>query len=209
MNFFKDLWNYLYDVYLRVDGSYENIAFEKTPLFSLRLTVLGIFIGTVAACIIMAYNKQVLGGAVRRIISREALSVEKALTIKELGYRGNAIIRNAFIASSTLRRFVKCAGEEEFIAEQNRLREEHEQRIAAGEKLPKFKEITYVVDPATDRFYSPEDLRIRAEVRFEKKGSGWVSTVLTILFLCVAFFIILLVLPMVFGVVDNFLGAIK
>ena len=207
--FFEDVWNYLYDVYLRVDGNYENIGFEKTPLFSLRLTVLGIFLGAIIACVIMAYNKQVLGGAVRRMIGREALCADKALTLAELGYNKNVIMRNAFCSSSTMRRFVKCVGEQEFIEEQNGLREEYEKRVAAGEDLPKFKEIEYVIDPDTDKFYIPEDLRIRAEIRFEKKGSGWVSTLITILLMCVVFFIVLLILPMIFGAADEFIGSFK
>ena len=209
MNFFKDLWNYLYDVYLRVDGNYENIGFEKTPLFSLRLTVLGIFLGAVIACVIMAYNKQVLGGAIRRIIGMQALCADKAMTLEELGYNKNIIMRNAFRGSSTMRRFVKCVGEQEFIAEQNTRREEYEKRRAAGETLPKFKEIEYVIDPDTDKFYIPEELRIRAEIRFEKKGSGWISTLVTILLMCVVFFIVLLILPMIFGAADDFLGSFK
>lgn len=209
MNFFKDVWNYLYDVYLRSEGSYENIDFEKTPLFSLRLMVLGIFVGAVIACVMMAYNKKVLGGAVRKIIASEANSAESAKTIAELGYSKNFVLRNAFCSSVSMRRVVKCVGEEKFLAEQEERRREYEEKIAAGEKLPKFKEIEYVIDPETDRFYIPEELRIRAEIRFEKKGSGWLATALTILLLCIAFFVVLLVLPMIFGAADEFLGSLK
>ena len=46
-NFFQDIWNYLYSVYLSVDGNYANLGFDKNTLFSLRLLVLGIFVGTV------------------------------------------------------------------------------------------------------------------------------------------------------------------
>ena len=209
MDFFKNVWNYLYDVYLSSEGSYENIGFEKTPLFSLRLTVLGIFVGAIIACLMMAYNKKVIGGAVRKMIADGVLSPDGAKTLEELGYRKNVIMRNAFRSSVSMRRVVKCVGEEEFIAEQNKKREEHEKRIEAGEKLPKFKEIEYVIDPDTDKFYIPEELRIRAEVKFEKKGSGWLATVLTVLALCVAFFAVLLVLPLIFGITDEMIGSFK
>ena len=207
--FFEDLWNYLYDVYLRVDGNYENIGFEKTPLFSLRLTVLGIFLGAIIACVAMAYNKQFLGGAVRKMIACEALSRDKAMSLEELGYNKNVIMRNAFRSSVSLRRVVRCVGEEEFLAERTNRREEYEKRREAGEKLPKFKEIEYVIDPDTDKFYIPEELRIRAEVKFEKKGSTWVSSLITAILLCVLFFVVLLILPMIFGAADEFLGSFK
>ena len=171
--------------------------------------MLGIFLGAIIACVIMAYNKQVLGGAARKMIASEALSPERAMTLEELGYRKNIIMRNAFRSSVSLRRVVRCVGEEEFIAEQNERREEYEKRREAGESLPRFKEIDYVIDPDTDKFYIPEDLRIRAEIKFEKKGSGWVSSVITIALLCVLFFIVLLVLPMIFGAADDFLGGLK
>ena len=34
-SFFEDLWNYLYDVYLNVDGGYQDLGFESAPLFPL------------------------------------------------------------------------------------------------------------------------------------------------------------------------------
>jgi len=209
MDFFKNIWNYLYDIYLSSDGNYENINFEKTPLFSLRLTVLGIFIGAIIACVVIAYNKKVLGGAVRKIIAEEVLSPENAKTIAELGYEKNILLRNAFRSSVSLRKIVKCAGEEKFIAEQNERREAHEKRRADGEKLPKFKQIDYIIDLKTDRFYIPEELKYRADVKFEKKGSGWLATVITILLLIVAFFVVLLALPWIFGAADSFLGSFK
>lgn len=205
-NFFKNLWNYLYDVYLRVDGSYENIGFEKTPLFSLRLTVLGIFVGAIIACGIMAYNKQVIGNAIRKLIEQGANSPENAQTLKELGYNKNFLMRNAFRSSVTLRKTVKCVAEEEFYLEQKQRREEHEKKQAEGEKLPKFKEIEYLTDINTDRFYIPEESKIHAGMKFNKKGSGWLASILGMVILCVIFFAVLLVLPLIFGAIDEFLG---
>ena len=203
--FFEDVWNYLYDVYLRVDGNYENLDFSSSPLFSLRLTVLGIFIGTIIACFAMAYHKQVLGGIVRRLISTGSTSKESAKRADELGYKRNFLVKNALCRSVALKRVVKCVGEEKFILDQAQEKEEYEKKINEGAKLPKFKDQEYLVDIETDSFYIPEELRIRAEIKFEKKGSGWLSTVLGIIGLIIIFFLLLLVLPHLLGFVDGML----
>ena len=72
--------------------------------------------------------------------------------------------------------------------------------------LPRFKDREYIGEATTDRYYIPEELRIRAEIKFEKKGSGWLSAILSIVLLAVIFFVVLLVLPMVLQFLDNYLG---
>ena len=204
-SFFEDVWNYLYDVYLRVDGNYENLDFSSSPLFSLRLTVLGIFIGTIIACVSMAYHKQVLGGIVRKLIASEALSKESAKSAAELGFGKKILAKYALRRSVALRRVVRCVGEEEFILAQAQEKEEYDKKRAEGAKLPKFKEQEYLVDIETDSFYIPEELRIRAEIKFDKKGSGWLATVLGAIGLIIIFFLLLLVLPHLLGFVDRIL----
>ena len=140
-NFFQDIWNYLYYIYLSVDGNYENLGFDRNTLFSLRLLVLGIFVGTIFACLSMAYNKQVLGNAVRRLLEKGATSPETALVYSDLGYsKKNFLIRHAFATSVSLRRVVKCVEEEEFYREQNEDMEEYEKKRKENKKLPRFKE---------------------------------------------------------------------
>ena len=204
-SFFEDLWNYLYNVYLKVDGSYENLGFESSPLFSLRLTVLGIFVGAIIACIAMAYHKQVLGGIVRKLISLGATDKESAKSASELGYSKNFLAKNALCRSLSLRRTVKCVGEEEFILDREKEKEEYEKKLSEGQKLPKFKEEEYLVDIENDLFYIPEESVDKAELKFKKKGSGWLATVLGILGLMLIFFVLLLVLPYLLGFVDGML----
>lgn len=209
-SFWEDVWNYLYDVYLRVDGNYQNLGFEKMPLMSLRLTVLGIFVGMVAGCIAMVYHKQVIGGVVRTLIAKGCTDPETALNAAELGYEKNILAKNALRGSVSLRRVVRCVEEESFYAQQSADRQAYEEKLraAGARRAPAFKERTYLTDVSVDRFYIPEELRIRAEIKFEKKGSGWVSGVLGILGLAIIFFCLLLVLPQILQMTDNFLGGI-
>ena len=205
----NNIWDYLYNVYLGVGTNYENLGFEKNPLFSLRLMVLGLFIGIVIACIAAAYHKQVLGGIARKLIAEGCLSAETAKSAKELGYGKNFLAKHALCRSVSLRRVVKCVEENEFYERQNAEEAEYEQRREAEPKLPKYKAKEYLIDIENDRFFIPEELRIRAEVKFEKKGSGWLSSVWGIVILCVAFLIILLALPHIFDAIDGFVGIFK
>ncbi len=208
--FLEDVWNYIKGVFFGSDaGYYENLGFEKSPLFSFRLMVLGIFIGAIIACVVMAYNKQVLGNAVRKIIAEGATSKENAKTLSELGYEKNFFIRNAVRSGVSLRKVVKCVEEEEYYAEQQREEEEYEQKRKNDPSLPKYKAQEYMVDVNTAHFYIPEEIRIRAEIRFEKKGSGWVAGVVGAILLCVILFFLLLAMPLILGGINDLVGFFK
>ena len=208
--FLEDVWNYIKSVFFSSDsGYYENLGFEKSPLFSFRLMVLGIFIGAIIACVAMAYNKQVLGNAVRKIIAEGATSKENAKTLSELGYDKSFFIRNAVRSGVSLRKVVKCVEEEEYYAEQRREEEEYEQKRKDNPSLPKFKAREYMVDVNTAHFYIPEEIRIRAEIRFEKKGSGWITSIVGVVLLCVILFLLLLAMPLILGGINDLVGFFK
>ena len=205
----QDIWDHIYNVYLSVDGSYENLGYGSNTMISIRLVVLGIFIGLVIACVAMAYNKQVLGGFVRRLLSSEIKSAESAKTLSELGYEKNPFIRGAVRKSVALRRVVHCVEEDEFYARQNADREAYDQRREQSPELPKFKEQEYLVDPSADHFYIPEQICDMAEQKFYARGSSWLTTIIMIIGLCIGFFVLLLVLPNILNLVDEFIGTFK
>lgn len=211
--FFRKLWEFFYyDVYLALDSNYQNLGFDTGVITSVRIIVLGIFIGTVIGCLYMAYNKQVLGDAVRKMLSEEGgcRSAENAKTLAELGLVKNPFIKSAVQRSASLRRVVRCVEEEEFYRAQAERKAEYEKKRAESEeRLPKFRELEYFVDASNDHFYIPEELCDMAEHKFESKGFSWTATIIGIVLLCIAFFIVLLVLPKVLTFVDEFLGTFK
>ena len=167
--------------------------------------MLGIFVGAIIACVAMAYHKQVLGGIVRKLIASGATAKKSAKSASELGYSKNFLAKNALCRSLSLHRIVKCVGEEEYLAAFEQEKAEYEKKLAEGEKLPKLRERQYLTDIETDLFYIPEELLSKAEMKFKKKGSGWLATLLGILALIIIFFVILLLLPHLLGVVDKML----
>ncbi|MBP3370091.1 MAG: hypothetical protein J6L85_04995 [Clostridia bacterium] len=205
----EDLWGYLHEVYSGVDGYYENISLGNNSILSIRLVVLGLFLGVIIACIAMAYNKQILGGFVRKLLTEECRGADSAKNLFELGYIKNPFIRSAVQKSVSMRRVVRCVEEDEFYERLNAEREEYEKKRAEEPSLPKFREIEYRVNASEDHFYIPENMSDMAERKFYAKGSSWLTTIIAIVVLCIAFFVLLLVLPNILHMVDQFIGSFK
>ena len=207
-NFFEDVWNYLSEAYFNIGDGYTNLGTQNSHLITIGTVVFGIYVGALIACVAMFYNRQIVGGAVRRMLEQKIDSREKAVTVSELGYKKNFFIRSLFRDSNSLRKVVKCVEEEDFYSEQNASRIEYEKKREAGEKLPRFHDEIYRVDIENDRFYIPEEQEIAAATKFRKKGSTWGSMIISIVLLTVAFFALLLFLPWFLGQLDGAFGTI-
>ena len=208
MKFFEDIWNYFYDAYFNMGEGYANLGTEANPLITVGTVVFGLYIGIVIACIVMFYNRQIVGSAIRRMLEMKIHTREDAKTISELGYVKNFLIRSLFRDSGSLRRVIKCVEEEDFYAEQNQSRAEYEKKREEGEKLPKFRDEIYRVDIDNDHFYIPEELEIEALTKFNKKGSSWVSMIIWIVVISIVFVLLLFFLPWFLGQLDSALGNI-
>ena len=193
-DFFDRIWNYLYEAYIKTDSSFGG----QDSLVTVGTVVLGLFIGSIIACIVIMYNRNLLGTVVRKMLSLDISQRENAKTIEELGYKKNIFIRSFFRDSESLRRVVKCVEEEDFYAEQEKAKASVDEVRASNKKLPKYKEQIYRADVDNDHFYIPENLRDVAERRFNKKGSGWISMIIAIIVLTAAFIALLFVLPLIF-----------
>ncbi len=99
--------------------------YQQTPL---TMIISSLFIGIIIACMAILYHQLLLGGIVRRIIQKKALSPESALTVEELGYNSkNIFIRFALRSNSTFRKTVHATEEKPlkyYIPEEKRIREE-------------------------------------------------------------------------------------
>lgn len=208
-NFFQDVWNYLYDAYFNIGDGYENLGTDGSPIITVGVVVFGIFIGAIIACVVMFYNRRVVGSAVRRMLNDKIHSREEAKSLSELGYEKNVFIRTLFRDNAALRRVVKCVEEEDFYSEQEKARHEYESERQKNKKLPKFHEKIYRVDISNDRFYIPEEQIDVAQTRFRKKGSGWASMIISIVILTVVFIALLFFLPWFLDGLNDAFGVIS
>ena len=197
------IWEGFRNLFIESDEYYEYLTVDVGTLLSVRLIILGLFIGMCFATFASVYNKKVLGDVVRKILSQNALSPETALTVEELGYQKKLLTRYAFKNSTSLRRVVKSREEVLYYQELENKRKEYLSKKNNGEKIPKFKEIPYKMDVTADHFYIPEDMKYMADIKFDKKGASWLSAVLLTVILTIAFFVIMYFLPDILGFIND------
>ena len=204
-----ELLEYLSQTYFSVDfGTYEHFSVSGTSGGTVRNMILAIALGIIIAAVLTAYTREGLGGFVRRLIKEDALAPEKSKTLMELGYFRSTMLRRALSRGSALRMVVRCTEQEAF--EANRA-EQGTDAVGTADKpkakIPFLKGTSeYRMDFTTARFYIPEDLRHRAEIRFDKKGSGWIPVIVISVVTVIAASALCFFLPDLLQFADNLIG---
>jgi hypothetical protein len=202
---FEELWEFYKDKYFTPQfGDYEHIEIAESSLVTLPMVAVAAIIGMCLAAIAAIFNKRYLGDFARALISAEALTPESAQTLEQLGYLKNTTIRSSLKNGTTLRRVVKCVEEEQYYAELKKKREEFEQ--TNKDPKAKFKEVPFKMDVSAAHFYIPEDLKYTAELKFEKKGTDWLSFMLVVVGSIALALLLIWVVPELLQMTDNFLG---
>lgn len=205
MSLLEELFRAFYYFDYGNNAYYPNLNMDSDSLIFVKNVILGIFIGLCIAAFGAVYNKRVLGNFVRKLLREECLSKESAKTLYELGAMQNYAIRNAVRKSTSLRRVVRCKEEEEFLAEQEKLRLEFEES-AKGDKKAVFREEKFEIDTANDHFYIPEEMKYMADVKFESRGTTWLGAILFVVLMAIVFVALIVFLPDIFQMLDNFVG---
>lgn len=203
----EDFWNDFHDKYINPNEVYEHLDLGSGSLLSIRMIIIGLFIGIALSGFAAVFNKRVLGAFVRRLIKEECFSPESAKTLDELGFGTNLFVRYALRSGGvTLRRVVKCREEELYCQELEARRVAHEEARKADASLGKFKEVPYRTDVLADSFYIPEELRISAEFKFEAKGTSWGGIIALMIISIIMLVAVLVALPEVLGLIDDLLA---
>lgn len=205
----EELWTYLSEKYLTIDISqYQNLGIRvgDDGLINLSWAIVAFCLGMVVAAILAVYEKKGLGEFVRKLIYEDCYTPESAKTLYELGFRKNAAVRGA-LRSGSLSKIVKCAQKVAYDEQIAQKKAEYEQN--ATKDSPAFVSVPYKINYETDTFYIPKEDSYAADVRYDKKGSGWIAVlVVAVLSLVVAAFIIF-ILPEMLQMLDNFIGMMK
>lgn len=165
-------------------GNYENLT-NFDPVVC-KWAIFGLYFGIVAAAVITAFTKLILGRLPRGLIDAGALSPDSAKTLGEVGCN-NALFRFFLKHGFTLRNVVHCVGAGE---------DDNLTRIW-GKVIINFNEA---------RFYVPEAKRDAVVSRFSKKGSGWVTVLLVAVIGLVAVAGIFKVLPPILEYFNSVFG---
>ena len=205
-----ELWQYIYQKLFSTDLPYlENFKIQSNSLFSLRWMMIGLAVGAIIAAISTVYNKRYIGDFIRRLLYQQCYDAESAKTLAELEYSGVAGIRSAIRTGGSLSRWVRCAEEDEFYAEAERQREKFDEEHKDDKHPPKFKMPDFKRDCQTMHFYIPEDMKYKAEVKFEKDGASWFAAIVIAVISIVLCLAINYFLPEILVGVDNFISFLK
>ncbi|NLK39165.1 MAG: hypothetical protein GX303_02790 [Clostridiales bacterium] len=172
-----------------MNNQYENLNFGN-GIISLEMMIIAIFIGAVLAAFAAVYNKRILGNFVWTLLKSGINSKENAKTIYELKFQKNPFLRAALREGSVFRRIVHFAEEDDEGAEGKR-----------GKKP--------AINFKTARFYIPEELRIRAEIRYHRKGTDWLTFTLSVIIFAILAIGVYYILPELLTMLDNLITEIK
>lgn len=175
-----------------MNNQYENLNFGN-GFISLEMLILAIFIGAVLAAFAAIYNKRILGNFVWLLLKSGINSKESAKTIYELNCQKNPFLRAALKNGSVLRRIVRSTEDDDTAELQ--LKEK-------GLRMP-------AMNLKTARFYIPEEMRIKAEIRYHRKGTDWVTFVLALVVFAAIALAIYYLLPELLTMLDNLISEIK
>ena len=204
----EELWEYFVDTYINNETTYENLDFGG--LFSVQTLVIGLFLGLAAAGFVAVFNKQINGAFVERLMREGCVSPESAKSLPELDLADKLTLRYAVSRGVNLRRVVKCREEAEYDAESAQKAEEYAEMRKENPRLPKqFTPKPFKVDPDAHHFYIPEDMKYMAEVKFDRKGNSWWSAVIYAAVILVALVALIVFLPNILNLLDEFIGSLK
>ena len=171
-----ELVSYFKETYFTIRfGAYDNFSITEQTANTVNRIIPALILGIIIAAVATVFSRRLVGDFVRTLIEKEALSPERGVTLLETGAFRSTVVRRELCRGVFLRKVVFCREEQAFLDE-------------------KGKDATYEIDFTKDHFYIPEDLKYRAENRFNQKGTGWLSVVLTVV-----------LVPLVVGLICRFM----
>ena len=208
ISLWKLLWQYFVDLFIYPENiAFDNLNMSLDVMITVRNIIVGLFIGVIVASFMIVYTKRVLGGFVRKLLSDEIFSEQKAIRLAETGYVTNFSIRNALRKGNTLRCVVRCREEEEHKRMMAEAELVHAEQREKDPSMPPFVPNTYMVDPDADHFYIPEELKYQAEMRFDKRGTTWLAFIGVIIVTFILFCALMLVIPELLELIDALAGS--
>ena len=165
-------------------GAYDNFSVTERTANIVNTLIPALIWGIIIAAIATFYSRRIVGEFVRTLCKKEAFSPDAGVTLLDAGLFRSTVIRREICLNAFLRKVVFCREEQEFLVE-------------------KGKDAIYKIDFTKDHFYIPEDLKYRAEIRFNQKGSTWVYVVLTVVLVPVVVGLLCRFMPDTLQLIDS------
>ncbi len=226
------LFNDLFGVHFH---KYEHIPLGPSSNRSAQLVILAAVIALILASVIVLITKRREGRFVKKLLKDECFSPERAKSLSELGEFRSTFLRRALVRGGMLGKCVYCVRVDAAEASKEDSKDTGEaaedvdetslsadEGIAKSENAPTDEAAAMAlelrkhekykltgegkIDFKTARFYIPEVLKYRAEVRYEGRDLGWVAVVLTVVLSLVGAFLVSRFLPDFIQLLDNLIG---
>ncbi|MBQ3063446.1 MAG: hypothetical protein IJC99_01405 [Clostridia bacterium] len=181
-------------------GEYEHISFDAADASLLQIIIWGLCIGAVLASLLMLYHQNVPGKLVRALLRAAAHDTDTAKTLDELGLSGRPLIARELRRGALLQKFIRNAVQEAGKTDTATARENSD---STAQNAPCEASAPTTGVPA--RYYIPEELKYRAAVRYDKKGNGLVSLLITVVLSLVMAVLLLKLIPLALSMIDSIL----
>ncbi len=223
----RDLVDYFNQALFGLEfGVYDNFSVDGSMGTTVRSLIIGIMFGTVFAGALMYYTKNVHGKFIHTLLKNECFTPENAMTLREIGLFRSPSVRRDLASGGVLAKLTKrlsatattlpLASEAEAAAPVSEAEQatkdgeteqmpEAEGKGAASAPVPAEEP---AMDFLNDRFYIPEELKYKAEVRYDRAGSGKLPFVITVV-ACITIAILLCrFMPTLLGFADWLISAL-
>ena len=183
-----ELISYFKETYFSIRfGAYDNFSVTEQTANIVNKIIPALILGIIIAAVATVFCRRGVCRFVKTLVEKVALSPEAGVTLFDTGAFRSTVIRRKLCRDAFLRKVVLCREEQEFLSKNG-------------------SDKSYQIDFTKDHFYIPEDLRARAEVRFEKKGSSWGMVVLASVLTVVGAGLLCWLLPDIVQLADNIIS---
>lgn len=170
---------------------------ELNPLMSLEVIVWCLCGGLILGALGSYFTRRDASLLIHKMIGDEIFTPDRALTLEEAGLAANLPLRLSLRTGKPLRRLLTCVNEEEFPKKKCSFA----RRFFTGEG-----EIVQT-DFKTARFYLPEEMKYRAETRYNVKNVTPLDLLLSVIILIAAGFVAIYAAPKLVEFLGGFLSS--
>ena len=170
---------------------------ELNPLMSLEVIVWCLCGGLILGALGSYFTRRDASILIHKLIEGEYFTPDRAITLEELGLAANLPLRLSLRTGKPLRRLLTCVNEEEFPKKKCSFA----RRFFTGEREG------VQTDLKTARFYLPEEVKYRAETRYNVKNVTPLDLLLSVVILLAAGFVAIYAAPKLVDLLGGFLSS--
>ena len=204
MAFFRDLY---YDYLCLNLKSYENIGID----LEINKLLLIIFIGLIAACVIISISQSGTALLLRKLMRLDAYNENGAKTLSELGLADHkGICRLITSDNGRISKIIAVVGikrlsYEEYLDREQKRRDAR--KLPPEERKARLAELEGdTVDVKNARIYIPEDKRDYAAHVYSSSTGSVLKTVLSCVLLLAFYVVLMLLMPGILSLINSIMG---